>query len=361
MPVRHAIWKVGDPPVPLDSSRLECEQILENMIVRNPCILSDEWMLIGQQESTPSGGRVDLVAVAPDGGLVLIELKRDRTPREVVAQAIEYAAWLEELTADRIASIYQRFSKGGNLSQAFAAHFGTELEGESLNQSHQIVIVASELDESTETIVAYLNDKNIPINVLSFQVFRNGSDQLLSRAWMIDPVEAQVSTGTRSQGEREPWNGEFYVSFGDGEARSWEEARRYGFISGGGGPWYSRTLKVLSPGDRVWVNVPQGGFVGVGRVSGVRQRVSESKLATSEGEKSSLDVLKEGHYHRNYANDPDRAEYLVPVQWNEAVPLASAFREVGRFGNQNTVCKPTTPQWRRTVERLKQHFPKWEG
>jgi hypothetical protein len=27
---------------------------------------------------------------------------------------------------------------------------------------------------------------------------------------------------------------------------------------------------------------------------------------------------------------------------------------VGLFGNQNTVCKPTTPKWTHTVERLKQ-------
>ena len=30
------------------------------------------------------------------------------------------------------------------------------------------------------------------------------------------------------------------------------------------------------------------------------------------------------------------------------------------FGNQNTVCKPTTPKWRSTVERLKAHFPNFE-
>ena len=45
-------------------------------------------MLIGRQEDTGYGGRIDLLAVAPDGALILIELKRDRTPREVVAQAL---------------------------------------------------------------------------------------------------------------------------------------------------------------------------------------------------------------------------------------------------------------------------------
>jgi RecB family endonuclease NucS len=40
---------------------------------------------IGCQEDTGRGGRVDLLAIAPDGTLVLIECKRDRTPREAVA------------------------------------------------------------------------------------------------------------------------------------------------------------------------------------------------------------------------------------------------------------------------------------
>lgn len=62
------------------------------MIVSAPRLLSEEWMLIGRQESTELGGRIDLLAIAPDASLVLIELKRDRTPRDVVAQALDYAS-----------------------------------------------------------------------------------------------------------------------------------------------------------------------------------------------------------------------------------------------------------------------------
>jgi len=39
------------------------------------------------------------------------------------------------------------------------------------------------------------------------------------------------------------------------------------------------------------------------------------------------------------------------------VPLEKAVQEIGLFGNQNTVCKPTAPKWRFTVERLKEKFP----
>lgn len=112
MPIKHAIWKVGTQPPPLSLGKLASEQALEDMIVREPGILSAEWMLIGRQEQTGFGGRIDLLAIAPDGSLVLIELKRNKTPREIVAQALDYAAWVEKLTTDRIAQIYQRFSGG---------------------------------------------------------------------------------------------------------------------------------------------------------------------------------------------------------------------------------------------------------
>src|SRR5712691_2998828 len=70
MPIRHAIWKVAEQPVPLIKSSLVTERLLEDMILAEPKILSDQWLLIGRQESSGFGGRVDLLAVAPDGGLV---------------------------------------------------------------------------------------------------------------------------------------------------------------------------------------------------------------------------------------------------------------------------------------------------
>ena len=99
-----------------------------------------------------------------------------------------------------------------------------------------------------------------------FQVFQLGEQQLISRAWLLDPAETPQPTAVAKPGTpSEPWNGEFYCSFGHGPSRSWPEARQFGFICGGGGSWYSNSLKVLSPGDRIWVNVPGAGYVGVAR------------------------------------------------------------------------------------------------
>jgi hypothetical protein len=41
--------------------------------------------------------------------------------------------------------------------------------------------------------------------------------------------------------------------------------------------------------------------------------------------------------------------------------LSEAINEIGLFGNQNTVCKPVTPKWRHTVERLKALMPGYAG
>lgn len=360
MPIQHAIWKVGDTPQPLSASHLASEQKLEEMIVRDPRILSGEWMLIGRQELTSYGGRIDLLAIAPDGSLVLIELKRDRTPREIIAQALDYASWVEQLTSEKIAQIYQRFSNGGKLDEAFQQHFGTALDEETLNESHQIIIVAAELDAATERIISYLNARDIAINAVFFQVFQHGDEQLLSRAWLIDPGETQanVATTTKAKGEKEPWNGEYYVSYG---WRDWEDARQYGFISGGGGSWYSQTLRMLSPGDRVWVKIPGVGYVGVGRVTEAVRPGKEFTVQTADGERPVLDVLKFGADFRKYADDPEKAEYFVRVDWIETVPESKAINEVGLFGNQNTVCQPSTPKWRHTVERLKTYFGKWDS
>lgn len=73
-----------------------------------------------------------------------------------------------------------------------------------------------------------------------------------------------------------------------------------------------------------------------------------------------LDVATRASYHRELVGDTERCEYFVPINWLHTVPLEQAIQEVGMFGNQNTVCKPRTPAWRSTVERLKTRFPDFD-
>ena len=128
MTIHHAIWTVGQKPEPLARALLPSEKQLEDMIVAAPQILSDSWMLIGRQERTAYGGIIDLLAIAPDGAIVLIELKRDRTPRDVVAQALDYASWVGDLKPEDVVAIYGRFAPGRNLADEFRARFRADLD-----------------------------------------------------------------------------------------------------------------------------------------------------------------------------------------------------------------------------------------
>ena len=106
MPIQHSVWKVSEKPTALAPSSLRDEKLLEEMIEANPSILAEEWMIIGRQVQTSYGGYIDLLAIAPDASLVVIELKRHRTPREVVAQTLDYGSWVQDLDANQISNIY---------------------------------------------------------------------------------------------------------------------------------------------------------------------------------------------------------------------------------------------------------------
>lgn len=110
----------------------------------------------------------------------------------------------------------------------------------------------------------------------------------------------------------------------------------------------------------MWVKIPKTGYVGVGRVTEAVQSVNEFKVQTPTGERPALDVLKHAHLYVPNAADPEKAEYFVRVAWLDTVPESQAVNEVGLFGNQNTVCQPTTPKWRHTVVLLKARFPRWD-
>ncbi len=89
MPVEHAIWKVTETPKRLAESALDSEQMLEDLIFKDIGILNDEWLLIGRQVATAYNKVIDLLAIDVSGSLIIIELKRNKTPPEVVAQAID--------------------------------------------------------------------------------------------------------------------------------------------------------------------------------------------------------------------------------------------------------------------------------
>lgn len=104
------LWRIEeDRPRPLAAAGIGEEKRLESILADDISILGlGPLMLLGRQVLTDHGARVDLLALDEGGMLYVIELKRARTPREVVAQVLDYGSWARGLSAESLASVFHR-------------------------------------------------------------------------------------------------------------------------------------------------------------------------------------------------------------------------------------------------------------
>jgi hypothetical protein len=148
---------------------------------RGNSILGIDVLLVGRRVTTTSGGCIDLLAIDGKANLVVLELKRDKAPHELLAQTLDHAAWVNALSYDQIETITKGFT-GKPLPQAFSDHFGAPIP-ERVNASHSMLVVTSELDDSSERIVQYLAARHkVPIQVLFIAFFQMASGEFLGCA-----------------------------------------------------------------------------------------------------------------------------------------------------------------------------------
>ena len=194
MPEEIRIWQVdkADALTEIKRSRLDREERIEKWIINDVSLLSPDLLIIGEQVETAAGNFIDLLCIDRSGNLVIVELKRDKTPREVTAQALDYASWVKELDAEGIDAIAAQHLKGETLEAAFQSKFGIELP-EVINDRHAMLVVASEVDGSTERIIRYLSETyGVDINAVRFQFFQaQDGREFLVRTFTVAPHEVE--------------------------------------------------------------------------------------------------------------------------------------------------------------------------
>lgn len=137
-------WEIAADGRPrrLATSQVDLERQLEDWIVADIGIVADDVLVIGRQIITPSGTRLDLLGIDAAGNLVIVELKRDQTLRETVAQSIEYAAWADKLDAAQVLQYgNERFGSDKAFRTEFQRLFGSPLP-DTLNVGQRILLVA---------------------------------------------------------------------------------------------------------------------------------------------------------------------------------------------------------------------------
>ena len=203
MPDQIRLWEISkDQLNEITQSKLDLESRLETWLDNDISILADALLVIGRQVITDYGGKLDLLCIDRNGDLVIVELKKDKTAREVIAQALDYASWVKDLSNERvreIANAYLLTKNGSNLENAFCEKFSSEFP-DILNAQHNIIIVAAQIDSSSERIIKYLSETyGVRINVATFQYFCDSSGrELLARKLLMEAEIQPVNISKRN-------------------------------------------------------------------------------------------------------------------------------------------------------------------
>ena len=175
------------------------ESVLENWLEQNPdSVLEDSQLLIiGRQVRTNFNTFIDLLGVDRQGDVVVIELKRDRTPRDTLAQALEYASFTENLDIDNLEALFHKYSGDeSSFSDYHRQYFQLEQdEAISFNKDQRIVIVGQRITPEIRQTSIFLRRKGVRVTCLEFGFFEAEEGQkILSSDIVIGRETTKVKT-----------------------------------------------------------------------------------------------------------------------------------------------------------------------
>lgn len=199
MPTKTDIWSITDNTLTkIDKSKLDLEARIEEWIKQDISLVSDHLLVIGQQVPTDYTGGIDLLALDHEGNLVILELKRDKTPRDIVAQTLDYASCIKDWSHEKVVSVAKDYLKE-DLEISFQKKFNKDLP-DILNDRHRVYIVGSEIDSSTERIVTYLSEElDMDINIATFTYFKSHEQEFVTRTMLLDEDHVEERAATKSK------------------------------------------------------------------------------------------------------------------------------------------------------------------
>jgi len=169
------------------------ESILEKWLKTDSKILRDDILIFGEQVRTKSGV-LDYIGIDDTGNIVIVELKRDKLPREVLAQAIDYASDVADWDIDKFNEICLTYS-GNLLEDHIAEKFeNVEIKDLVINKAQRLLLVGFSIDESLSRMIEWLSSKyNLGINaiILNYVVTSSGNELLSKTVIIPEEIEKE--------------------------------------------------------------------------------------------------------------------------------------------------------------------------
>ena len=204
---------------------IELEQYLESWLENNPWTLvqGDSILWIGRQTSAPVEDTTifpDLLGVDTRGNLVIVELKRNRTPRDTVAQLLDYAAWANELSESRIHKIAEDYfhNRNGYLGKTFSDAFRKvlltnetdEIPPLNRNRGLRLFIVAGRISDRILKVCRFLRSSyGMDVSCVEVSLFQTESgDAIVSMETKLgseNRVVPNIPQAEQEQGDTLRW------------------------------------------------------------------------------------------------------------------------------------------------------------
>ncbi len=136
---------------------------IQEWIAAHPDILGDDLLIVGKEFSGFDliNERLDLLAVDGDGRLVVIELKRDDTGADVHWQAIKYASYLHNVTAEKVVSMLAAYGETSENEaiERLLQHLNAD-DLNALNNDQRIILVSHRFAPQVTSASLWLNEKS---------------------------------------------------------------------------------------------------------------------------------------------------------------------------------------------------------
>lgn len=174
---------------------------LQEWLANLPAALGEELLIIQKEFDgfDDTRERLDLLALDREGQLVVIENKLDDTGRDVVWQALKYAAYVSSLTKAQIVDIFQlyldRYCGGGNASELICGFLeADDLDELVLNSgnSQRVMLIAANFRKEVTAAALWLLGHGIRVQCFKVTPFGLGSELILNVQQIIPIPEAEA-------------------------------------------------------------------------------------------------------------------------------------------------------------------------
>lgn len=153
---------------------------LQEWLANEPSAFGENLLIIQKEFSwlDVTNGRVDLLALDKKGYLVIIELKRDRSGKDIAGKAVSYASFFRKANAKQIVSIFQmyldKYYRGKDAAKLICEFLEVpDLSQIAIKGEQRIILVADNFAKEAISSVLFLLDYNVRVQCFRTVIFGN--------------------------------------------------------------------------------------------------------------------------------------------------------------------------------------------